>query len=169
MLLADACCSLLHMQKAVQCHATSTSDSGWVTWWRGITCYTWSWLCTASSLESSIPLVWNRPCHCRNPVHKLGPVDDIGIVEHAFLQGHHYELRVRKVCLDHSPNVLGVAQIQCSIHLQHHKYQPSLLASVSAISTKVCMPNVPQLRPPLKRYDSDAVKRFRYDSGCEKI
>ena len=34
------------------------------------------------------------------------------------------------------------------------------------------MPNVPQLRPPLKRYDSDAVKRYDvkgYDSDMTQM
>ena len=77
----------------------------------------------ASSLSSNSPLVWHRPGYGRNSIHKLGPVYDIGVVEHPFLEGHHYELGIWEVGLDHSPNVLGVAQVQCSIHLQELKNQ----------------------------------------------
>lgn len=54
----------------------------------------------------------------RDAVHKLGAEDDVGIAEHALLQGDHDELRVREVRLDHVPDVLRVAQVQRGIHLQ---------------------------------------------------
>ena len=68
------------------------------------------------------PPVWHSPGDCRDTIHKLGSKDNIGIVEHALLQGHHYELRVGEVGLDHPPNILSMAQIQCSVNLQdtHH-------------------------------------------------
>lgn len=71
----------------------------------------------ASSLMNNLPAVWHRSGDCRNPIHKLGPVYDVCIVEHPFLEGHHYELGIWEVGLDHSSNVLSVAQIQCSINL----------------------------------------------------
>lgn len=43
--------------------------------------------------------------------------DDVCVVEHALLQGHDDELRLREVRADHAPNVLGVAQVERRIHL----------------------------------------------------
>ena len=74
-----------------------------------------------SSLTSSSPVVWHRSGDCRNSIHKFGPVYDVCIVEHPFLQGHYYELGIWEVGLDHSSNVLSVAQVQCSINLQENQ------------------------------------------------
>ena len=57
----------------------------------------------------------------RDAIHELGAEDDIGVIEHALLQGDHDELRVREVGLDHVPDVLRVAQVQRRIHLQRQK------------------------------------------------
>lgn len=65
-----------------------------------------------------LPLVRDSSCHSRDTVNELGPIDDIGIVEHAFLQGYNNELGVGEVSLDHPPNILSVAQIQGCINLQ---------------------------------------------------
>lgn len=54
-------------------------------------------------------------------VHEFGAEDDVGVAEHALLQGHHYELGVGEVRLDHAADVLRVAQVQRSIHLHRHK------------------------------------------------
>lgn len=51
-------------------------------------------------------------------VDELGAEQHVGVVEHALLQGHHDELGLREVRLDHAPDVLRVAQVQRRIHLQ---------------------------------------------------
>ena len=58
-------------------------------------------------------------CDGGHAVHELGAEDDVGVAEHALLERDHDELGVGEVRLDHAPNVLGVAQVQRSIHLQH--------------------------------------------------
>lgn len=63
------------------------------------------------------PVIWYGPRHCRYSLHKLCAVDDVRVIEHAFLERHDDELRVWKVGLDHPADVLGVAQIKGSIHL----------------------------------------------------
>ena len=45
------------------------------------------------------------------------PVDDIGIIEEAFLQTDHKELGFGKMVLQHIANVLSMTQIQSCIHL----------------------------------------------------
>lgn len=77
------------------------------------------------------PFFWHSSCHSWNPIHKLSAIDDIGVVEHAFLQGDNNELRVGEVGFDHAPNVLSVTQIQRSVNLQE---QPSCFFSSRASS-----------------------------------
>ena len=54
-------------------------------------------------------------------IHELGAEDDVGVAEHALLERDHNELGVGEVRLDHPPNVLGVAQVQGSVHLQRRE------------------------------------------------
>ena len=70
-------------------------------------------------LKGSALAAVGRARDCRDAVHKLGAEDDVGVAEHALLERDHNELGVGEVRLDHAPNVLGVAQVQSSIHLQH--------------------------------------------------
>ena len=62
-------------------------------------------------------LVLSGPAHSGHTVHELGPEEDVGVVEHAVLEGHHDELGVLEVGLQHVPDVLGVAQVKGSVHL----------------------------------------------------
>ena len=55
----------------------------------------------------------------RDAVHELGTEDNVGVAEHALLERDHDELGVGEVRLDHAPDILGVAQVQRGIHLQH--------------------------------------------------
>ena len=41
-----------------------------------------------------------------NPVHKPGPEDHVGVVEHAFFERHHDELARAEVGLEHRPDIL---------------------------------------------------------------
>jgi hypothetical protein len=54
--------------------------------------------------------------HRGHPVHKLGAEENVGVVEHAVLEGHDYELGAPEVGLEHVADVLGVTEVQCSVH-----------------------------------------------------
>lgn len=43
-------------------------------------------------LREGVALAEGCPCHCGHAVHKLGLEQDIGVAEHAILQGHHHKL-----------------------------------------------------------------------------
>lgn len=72
---------------------------------------------------SVVPSVGYSSGHSRHAIHKFGPVDDVGVVEHALLERDNNELRVGKMSLDHPAYVLCMAQIQCCIHLQNTALQ----------------------------------------------
>lgn len=43
--------------------------------------------------NAGVTLAEGGPCDCGHAVHKLGLVEDVGIGEHAVLQGHHHKLQ----------------------------------------------------------------------------
>lgn len=55
-------------------------------------------------------------CNSGYPIHKPGLVEDICIVEHSILQGHHNKLGVSEMSLKHLPNILGMREIKGCIH-----------------------------------------------------
>mmetsp|Transcript_761 Transcript_761/g.2465 ORF Transcript_761/g.2465 Transcript_761/m.2465 type:complete len:274 (+) Transcript_761:1157-1978(+) len=59
----------------------------------------------------------HRASHGANAIHKLGPEEDVGVVEHPLLERHDDELRVGEVALEHRADVLRVGQVQRGIDL----------------------------------------------------
>lgn len=59
----------------------------------------------------------HRPCDCRDTIDKLGPINDVCIVEEAVLVAYHQELGLGEMLLDHPPYVLAVVEVQGRVHL----------------------------------------------------